>query len=571
MTASHRLPSRILLACLIGLGACSSTFRHGDDTLTRIGDEMKAPPAPATSEQRVAAQLLPPLEVPLPKMADAIEPRFDLAVNNAPAAEVFLAIASGTRYSMLLPNDLSGSVTLSLKDVTVHEALDAMRELYGYQYRVSGTRVYVQPNTLQSRVFQVNYLSGRRQGMSELRVTSSSISSSQNPGSPISGSASASSTPAQPATGSGSRGSSESSRVVTSSDSDFWAELRISLEALVGNADGRSVVINPMSGIVVVRGMPDDLRNVERYLAATQLTVERQVMLEAKIIEVVLNDSFQSGINWAALGGANRRYAIGVSGANATLDTSGVFGTNSVGVLPGAGGALTTSAGGTGFYGLALQSNNFAGLLNFLETQGSVQVLSSPRIATLNNQKAVLKVGADEFFVTNVTTTTSSTTSGSTTSPTITLQPFFSGIALDVTPQIDDQNNIILHVHPAISVVAEKQKQIDLGSLGLFNLPLAASAINETDSIVRVQDGTVVAIGGLMKQEQTDSRSQVPGAGDVPGLGALFGQRAKAFRKSELVVLIKPTIIQGEQSWARDLLDTRERLQKYGVPADSSR
>jgi MSHA biogenesis protein MshL len=571
VTDSPTFPSRLLLACLIGLGACSSSFRHGDDTLTRIGEAVTPPPAAAAAEQRVAEQLLPPLEVPLPKAAEKLEPRFDLAVNNAPAAEVFLAIASGTRYSMLLPNDLSGAVTLSLKDVTVPEALDALRELYGYQYRIAGNRISVQPNTLQSRVFQVNYLSGRRQGMSELRVTSSSISSSQNPGSPISGSAAATSSPAQPATGGGARGTTESSRVFTSSDSDFWSELRASLEALVGSSNGRSVVINPMSGIVVVRGMPEDLRNVERYLAATQLTVERQVMLEAKIIEVVLNDGFQSGINWAALGGANRRYAVGVAGPNATLDTTGVFGTSTVGVLPGAGGALTTSAGGSGFYGLALQSNNFAGLLSFLETQGNVQVLSSPRIATLNNQKAVLKVGADEFFVTNVTTTTSSTTTGSTTSPTITLQPFFSGIALDVTPQIDDQNNIILHVHPAISVVAEKQKQIDLGALGQFNLPLAASSINETDSIVRVQDGNVVAIGGLMKQEQSEGRSQVPGAGDVPGLGLLFGQQAKAFRKSELVVLIKPTIIHGEQSWARDLLDTRERLQQYGVPASSAR
>ncbi len=150
-----------------------------------------------------------------------------------------------------------------------------------------------------------------------------------------------------------------------------------------------------------------------------------------------------------------------------------------------------------------------------------MQVLSSPRIATLNNQKAVLKVGTDEFFITNVSTSTSSTGTTSTTSPSITVQPFFSGIALDVTPQIDENANIILHVHPSVSVVSEKPKVVNLGTLGTFTLPLASSNVNETDSIVRVQDGNIVAIGGLMKQEQTDGKSQVPVAGDVPVAGAL--------------------------------------------------
>jgi MSHA biogenesis protein MshL len=186
--------------------------------------------------------------------------------------------------------------------------------------------------------------------------------------------------------------------------------------------------------------------------------------------------------------------------------------------------------------------------------------MSSPRIATLNNQKAVLKVGTDDFFVTNVTTTTTASASGNTISPSITLQPFFSGISLDVMPQIDDEDNVMLHIRPSISNVTENNKQINLGSAGVFNLPLASSRTNETDSIVRVREGNIVAIGGLMEQTQTNDNAKVPGAGDLPVVGGLFSQGKKALQKRELVVLLKATIIRSDKDWSQDLRDTTERL-----------
>ena len=223
-----------------------------------------------------------------------------------------------------------------------------------------------------------------------------------------------------------------------------------------------------------------------------------------------------------------------------------------------------TSALGKGFFGLALQTSNFAALLSFLESQGDLQVLSSPRIATVNNQKAVLKVGTDDYYVTNISATQTTTTAGNPGNaiPNITLQPFFSGVALDVTPQIDDDGNVLLHVRPAVTVVQEKTKTVDLGTLGVFQLPLASSSINETDAVVRVQDGYIVAIGGLMSQDQAGERSGVAGLGSAPGIGALFSERGGLVRKRELVVLIKPTVIQNEQSWKQDLLDTAGRMEK---------
>jgi MSHA biogenesis protein MshL len=352
--------------------------------------------------------------------------------------------------------------------------------------------------------------------------------------------------------------------------------VRQALSTIVGNSEGRSMVLNPESGVIVVRAMPAEIRNVESYLRATQLVIERQVMLEAKIIEVNLSDSYQAGVNWAAFSqSANSRGAFGMVDGNSTLRgldnaTAGLAG-SSVSALPGAAGSL--AGAGEGFFGLALQTSNFAALLNFLETQGTVNVLSSPRIATLNNQKAVLKVGSDDYYVTSVTagSTVVGTTGTTTNTPSYSTQVFFSGIALDVTPQIDENDNIVLHVHPAISSVSSGKTAIPTGDANIKQIFLPTNEIRESDSIVRVQDGRIVAIGGLMKQASNNMRNQIPGLGDAPVVGAAFGNRNKQSQKQELVILIKPTIIRGDSSWQQDLLDVQGRIGEPALPPTSGR
>lgn len=278
-------------------------------------------------------------------------------------------------------------------------------------------------------------------------------------------------------------------------------------------------------------------------------------------MEVTLSDGSQTGINWAAFQtSGNHRVSGGFLSPGTVLQPNGAL-NNGTGLnsTPGQNLAATAAAGAGGLFGLAFQTSNFAALLSFLETQGNVHVLSSPRIATLNNQKAVLKVGTDEFFVTNVSTTTTTGTS-TTTTPSVTLQPFFSGVALDVTPQIDDEGNIILHIHPSVSVVSTVNKSIDLGTGGALNLPLASSAVSETDSVVRGQDGQIVAIGGLMRQASSSDRSQLPGVGNIPGIGLLARNTNQTTQKRELVILLKPTVVQNNGSWANDMLETQNRI-----------
>jgi MSHA biogenesis protein MshL len=526
------------------------------DSIQREMNQAAQDSAQPSKPEVVNNALLPPLAVGMPKVDNkSLDTKFDLTVNNTPAGQVFMAIVSGTRYSMLLHPDVSGNISLNLKDVTVFEALEAIREMYGYDYKIDSTRIYIQPLTLQTRIFQVNYLTAQRNGTSSLRVASGSLTDTPPGGAP--GTAFPTGVTGQPTPGGVTGQSVNSSKVTMTSKSDFWDELEKSLTAIVGNDKGRSVVVSPMSGVIVVRAMPDELKNVTAYLKASQISVERQVILEAKIVDVQLNDSFQSGVNWAAFNNnPNSHSSIGVVSPGATLATAGALTNGLTTATPGASLASLGAPGSSTLFGLAFQTSNFAALLNFLESQGSVHVLSSPRIATLNNQKAVLKVGTDDFFVTNVSTTTTAIGTLATTSPSVTLQPFFSGIALDVTPSIDENGEIILHVHPSVSQVSTVTTIVNLGGLnGSLSLPLASSAVSETDSIVRARNGQIVAIGGLMSQTASNNNSGLPG---LPK--SVFGQTNQSSAKRELVILLKATMVDSDKDWSDDIMHSRDRV-----------
>ncbi len=573
-----------LLSLLVfSVAGCSAPPTR--QTYDAINAELKqaalSKPAPAVP-LAVADALLPPLK----PAAAPVEERFSIAFSDIPARQFFAAIASGTRYNLLVHPDVSGTISADLKKVTLFEALDAVRNLYGYDYVVDGKQIIIKPLTMQTRVFHVNYLNNSRRGTSDTRVSAGSGSSQQNQNSNANGAYPGSNASGAPNASPNLQGQAQSSSINSTSNSDFWGELNESLRAILNieerdgklnNNGGRSVVVSRQSGVIVVRAMPEELRSVAAYLKAAQISVERQVILEAKILEVQLNEGYQTGINWASFATIGGNPAtIGMIAPGTSLSTpkvsrtmatslattntvSGNSGNTALSAVTGAALAATGNAAGS-LFGLAFQTNNFAALLSFLESQGSVQVLSSPRIATLNNQKAILKVGTDDFFVTKVSSTTNATAVGQSTTPDVTLQQFFSGVVLDVTPQIDEQDNIILHVHPSVTQVTTLNRTVDLGSAGTLILPLASSNTSETDSVVRGQHGQIIAIGGLMRQASSGDRSQLPGAGDVPFLGGLFRSTSGLSQKRELVILIKPTIVDGPGNWSNDVLESQKRI-----------
>lgn len=600
-----RTPCNVTLMAtvLIVAGCAQEPVRSNQVSEQMISALDKGAQASRQREPEAVNQaLLPPLRMELPQaQGKPIEARFDLNVNNAPAREVFLSIVSGTRYSMLVHPEVTGAISVNLKDVSLAEALDSIREIYGYEYKIDGSRVYIQPAGMQTRVFQVNYLIGARQGRSDMRVTAGSSGIATGAATATAGAAAQPTAaggqttapggvqgpPSLTPNASGALGGmqNDATRMSTVQTTDFWGEVAYAIRTIVGTGGDRNIVISPQSGVVVVRAMPQELRSVAALLKAMQVSVERQVMLEAKIIDVTLNQAYQSGINWAGFDfrqGVAAGFSSGRGGVANSLGPTGSLTGNTAGsnagsssnfTVDGLTGTTAAALGGVvagatnvsgGVFGLALQTKNFAGLLQFLESQGSVQVLSSPRVATLNNQKAVLKVGTDQPYVTSITVVPGLTTGGVVTPTTVApfISNIFSGISLDVTPQIDDSGNISLHIHPLVTSVASRAVGFNLAGVGAQSVDVAAINVSESDTMVRTQDGNIVVLGGLMKVEMNNGRSGIPGLGDAPLIGGAFRNSSTDTIKRELVILIKPTIIENDKNSEQDLQDTRNRMQR---------
>jgi MSHA biogenesis protein MshL len=526
---------------LLFLSACSNQPIREHDVSGQMQDafEVKegSEKAAVTPPNEVSEALLPPVQVQLPgvKRDAQVEQRFDVKVRHARARDFFLSLVDSTPYNMIVHHDVGGYISLDLKNVTVPEVMDVVRNVNGYDYKMKGNNIQVFPNTMHTRLYQVNYLAMQRTGQSVITSKTGQITMSDSAGNNDQNNGNS---------------SSNSASISTKTDADFWKELKDSLETLIGTEKGRRVIVNQQTGIVMVRAMPSELRVVEEYLDNSQSIAQRQVILEARILEVILNDGFQSGINWASLqndsitaltGGGSIFNGSGYSslGGNQGMLTQSPLGVGASNAAT----AINQSADTFGgVFSFALQTPDFSAFIELLKNQGDVQVLSSPRVSTVNNQKAVIKVGSDEFYVTSLDTDTTTTAGTGTTNLSVELDPFFSGVALDVTPQISAGGEIVLHIHPAVSEVSEQTKTVAT-TLGTLTLPLAASNIRESDTIIRAANGQVVVIGGLMQNASQDEQSSVPLLGDIPLLGALFRHTKKSTRKSELVILLKPTVV----------------------------
>jgi len=474
-------------------------------------------------------------------------PRYDVQVEDAPAAAFFQGLVAGTPVNMLVHPDVKGRVTLRLKQVTLEEALDAARDLYGFDYRPVAHGYMILPASIQTRVFQLNYLDMQRMGVSRTRVSSGQITQSNSKESGGGAGTEDETTQTSSTTG---------TAVLTRNDSDFWKEVEANIGALV--ADKNNVVVNRQSGVIVVRGMPEELRNVGEYLRKTQSTVTRQVILEAKVVEVELNSGFQAGINWTTLvtKGTHTSF-FGQRAPDNGFDANPLSPPGTlIPVTPGIPAVGQVVNGIANAFTFAFDSTDFSALIQLLDTQGRTRVLSSPRVSTLHNQKAVIKAGSDEFFVTGVKTDTTTGTA-TTTSTNVELTPFFSGVALDVTPQISEDGTVLLHVHPTVSEVQDQTKRVSFGN-STSDLPLAFSQIRESDSVVRAKNGQVIVIGGLMRETRKRNDYKMPGLGSVPVIGNLFKSKRDASTTVELVLLLRAIVV-GDDEWDGLVKEPMER------------
>ncbi len=544
-----------LLALLFSLIGCQSVPNDAVDIKEGLDAAIKETksfngPKPLTQIPNSVQQELMLNDMNLAKQGMLAEKRLEVSATEVDAKDFFQAIVRGSQYNVIIHPEVTGQISLSLNNVTLSEALTVVEDVYGYEIIRRGNVVKVFPPGIRTETIALNYLFLKRFGSSSTTINSGGVSendpNSGNSGNNNNNSSNNNSGGNNSQNGnSGSNNQNSGINLYTENESNFWKELKESLVAFVGTGEGRSVIVSPQAGLVTVRALPQEITAVKKFITATESHLHRQVIIEAKIMEVTLSDDFQQGIKW-------NKVLDQVGSAEIVYSTTG----NVVGNV------ISNTIGGVNSMAFTKQtsSSDFSGVIELLQTQGNVQVLSSPRITATNKQKAVIKVGEDEYFVTEVSSTTTTGTS-TTTTPEVELTPFFSGIALDVTPQIGKDGSVILHVHPSVTLTEEQNKTIQIGSEQLI-LPLAQSSVRESDTIIRANSGEVVVIGGLIETYNIDMESKTPILGDIPYLGELFKNKSQKSQKRELVIMLKPVVV-GQDTWKNQLQDARSLLTKW--------
>ena len=545
-------PPTFFIALSLLLMSCSSVQKP-TTTPTPVISAEKSAPIPV---KPLTTEILANPEVNYQQSAARYkaEHSLNISVHQIDAREFFMSLAVDSNENMLVHPEVTGLISLELKNVNVPLVLDAVQKVYGYDYKKTEIGYVIYPATLQTRIFKIDRLDLLRQGKSSTYVTSGQTGGTPSSAGSSSSSSTLTSSPSvsgllgsqlgnQPGgsnqsntSGGGAASRTSGSSIMTTTDTDFWKELDEALHILIAVDKDATVVINRQSGVVIARAKSMQLREIDSFLTTTQNQISRQVILEAKILEVSLDDKHTNGVQWSSIVRKGLQVAP-------VLATGGVY-------------ALTANAG-------SFVAGDFTAVVQLLESQGKINVLSSPRISTLNNQQAIIKVGQDETFVTGVSAGTSGGTNAGSTQPTPILTPYFSGIALDVTPQINDSGDISLHIHPAITDVTKKDVIYDIGgTVASFSssVPTALNVIRETDSIVKAKNGQIIVLGGLMQDRKREDKVGVFGFSRIPYLGKLFRTDDGESKKTELVILLKATLISNEADWKNDIDTSQQRL-----------
>lgn len=532
----------------------AATPDAGTDYRTRVYVEpVKSDPnAGAHRDTAHASAYLPGLTIA--QISDAGEPvrriqLLDAVGKELPVVLRGLATSFGLNYQ--IDPHVRGSVNTRLQGVTLEQALDAIVLPQGYSYSIEGGVLQVGAARLQTRIFSLDYVALQRVGSTNTSIQRR-LSSGGNQTGGFGGVGNQTANPG----GFGGGGANGSDFIATYAVSDVWEELKVALDGLVFDAaradgtggvpavspapvgqqvsasgsrggalsrttsDGRRLIINPGAGTILVTAPPAKLAEVATFISAFEGSIQRQVLIEAKIVQVTLSKESQFGIDWNFL---NKSGNLGVKINNAPAAGYG------------GGGVQLTIGGG---------ASPITAVLHALETQGDVSVLSSPRVATLNNERAVFNVTTDEIFF-NVTRTPIIGPTGGTIgfSPTITPQQVSIGIVLNVLPQIGSDNSITLNILPSITNV-ERIASIKLEDGSSAEAPVTSH--RETDTMARVRDGETIVIGGLMQTRRDKSVTGVPILSSIPGIGGLFRGVSNKEQKDELVIFLTPTIVVGQ-------------------------
>ncbi len=567
------------LSVALLVAACTSPTIKEPSSAHLMADQV-----PNGSADAIPKPITQSLAAPKPRATPKTE-TYSVVVNNVRVHDLLFALARDARINVDIHPGINGYVTLNAIDQTLPQLLNRISKQVDMRFEIDGPNLTVMPDTPFLRNYPVDYVNMSRDTTGSVTVTSQLAGVSTGGTTPTAsgtnnnsttkidnkaqnhfwdtliqnikdilretdkilpegssetvveqaGSQSTSGTGAQPAGGAGGRNAQATPSLANSPNPATMQNSGTTVVKRTTFREAASVIAHPETGIITVRATSRQHERIQEFLDKVQASAQRQVMIEATVVEVNLSNNYQQGIDWSQL--ATR---IG-------------FGASLVGTMP--------AAGTLGLFSLTYKNDDFTGTIKLLDEFGTTKVLSSPKISVLNNQSAVLKVVDNQVYFT-IKADTSQNQTTTVTTYTTTLNQVPVGFVMNVTPQISANDQILLNVRPNLSRI-----------IGYVNDPNPALKIagvtsqipvirtREMESILRIQNGNIGVMGGLMEDALQNKDQTVPGLGQIPLVGELFTQRNDAVAKTELVIFLRPTIVR-DPSLNGDFASLRDRLPK---------
>jgi MSHA biogenesis protein MshL len=522
---------------------------------THLGVEPPPPvvQGPIPAPVQVAPVLPEPTPVPPPET-------YSVVVNNVAARDLLFALARDARLNIDIHPGISGNVTLNAVDQTLPQLLERISQQVSMRYELRGSNLLIQPDAPFLRTYRVDFVSASR------NVKMQSQASTQFGGSTAGGASAAATT---------SQGTGSTATIDVTSNNQLWDTLLQNIQQILGEAPAATTAAKPAagtaggassgvignreSGVLVVRATSHQHERVQEFLDSVLANVRRQVLIEATVAEVQLNNEYQRGIDWQRLR------------TGATTTGRPGFGTGQSGVefnqlSTGTPASISTTAF---LLGGAVVSQNLNVAIKLLESFGDVRVLSSPKISVLNNQTALLRVTRDIVYFTVTPSSTPVTVTGGaggivvppsfTTTPNVAAE----GFMMSVLPQINDADTIMINVRPTIRRKVDDANDPNPALLSPNLIPVFET--REFDSLLRIQSGQTAVLGGLMQDSVENVEDTIPLINRIPFFGKLFAQERKVTRKTELVIFLRATVIrdasvEGDYARFRSLLPTESFL-----------
>jgi len=556
----------ILLALFVFFASCSkkasrvNTEPDTNKTLKKVIEEPLPPEEDIIREDSVVIKE----NKELAQIKKYEKKRFSLDLQSGDIKDVLLALVKDSDIGVVIDPGISGNIpVMDLKDATLKEILSYILPPLNLKYKWEGKNIHIYKDPLITRFFRFNYLSAARKGKRQV-----SFSTRSNEGGGMSGGSGGSSSSGTSGSSGGSMGgqgggqNQSTSEISVNYENSVWNTLIESLKTIVfgrievqsvntseqgsqssgenkikalayADSSGKKLIISPETGIILLTAHEDEINKVADFIEKYEGSAQRQVWIEAKILEVDLYSGYQMGINWGAV--INRSNYYGTLSNTRTL-TSPAMNLNSGDVSFN---ELSQSAGSFQF---AVSNNVIDVLIDALSLQGNLKVLASPRISTLNNEKAVIRVVREEVFF-NLQTQIAQGVGGQVTAPTINVQVVPIGIVMDIVPQIDKNGDIILSVNPDISELLEIRKIEVEGAMAMQPVIDRRSI----DTIAKLKNGETLVIAGILKERKNEIIKGIPFLYKLPIIGNLFRRTQQKVERTELVILITPKYVAGKE------------------------